>query len=78
MERNAKDEITAHLMQTNEGFRSLAEQHLEYDRKVSELDRKPDFTAADEIEEHRLKKIRLRIKDEMQQVIGQHISQHVS
>ena len=78
MERNAQEEITAHLMQTDERFRSLAQKHHEYDRLVSELVSKPDFNGQDEIEEHRLKKIKLRIKDEMQQVIGQHLTQHVS
>ncbi len=76
MERNAQEEITAHLMQTNESFRSLCEKHHEYDRLVYELEQKADFTPEDEIEEHRLKKIKLRLKDEMQQVIGQYRAQH--
>ena len=39
MDRNALEEIKAHLMQTNEKFRQLMDQHHEYDRLVAALTR---------------------------------------
>ena len=40
MERNTQEEIKAHLMQTNEKFRDLMDQHHEYERLVEELEAK--------------------------------------
>ena len=37
MERNATDELKAHLMTTNEEFCKLATQHSEYARKLDAL-----------------------------------------
>lgn len=35
MEQNNQEEIKAHLMQTNEKYRHLAEQHSQYKKQVS-------------------------------------------
>ncbi len=72
MDRNIDEEIKAHLMQTNPRFRELASQHLEYDRLVHELESKHVLTAQEEIEEHRLKKLKLHLKDEMEQMVSDH------
>ena len=76
MERNTQDEIKAHLMQTNEHFRDLLTQHHEYDRLVEELENKHVLTAAEEIEEHRLKKLKLHLKDQMEQMVREDNLQH--
>ena len=76
MEQNAQEEIKAHLMQTNEKFRHLMDEHHEYDRLVAELLAKPSLTAAEEVEEHRLKKLKLRLKDEMEQIVSEYKLQH--
>ena len=39
MERNAQEELKAHLMETNEEFRKLAGQHSEYARKLEMLEK---------------------------------------
>jgi len=78
MEQNALDEIKAHLMQTNEKYRHLVEKHHEYDRKVAELDAKHALTAQEELEEHRLKKLKLHLKDEMEQLVSEYKLQHAS
>ena len=44
MEQNAQAEIKAHLMQTNEKFRELMEQHHEYKRMVEALEAKHALT----------------------------------
>jgi uncharacterized protein YdcH (DUF465 family) len=76
MEQNAPAEIKAHLMQTNEKYRQLMEKHHEYDRQVEELEAKHALTAAEEVEEHRLKKLKLHLKDEMEQLVSEYRLQH--
>lgn len=76
MEQNAQEDIKAHLMQTNETFRSLMEQHHEYKRQVEALEAKHALTAAEELEEHRLKKLKLRLKDEMEKLVSEYKLQH--
>ncbi len=78
MEQNAQEEIKAHLMQTNEKFRHLMEQHQEYKRQVEALEAKHALTAEEEVEEHRLKKLKLRLKDEMEQLVSEYKLQHAS
>jgi uncharacterized protein YdcH (DUF465 family) len=77
MDRNNQDEIKAHLMQTNEQFRRIMEQHHEYDRLVDALEAKSVLTPEEELEEHRLKKIKLQLKDQMEQIVSEHRLQHV-
>ncbi len=69
MDRNTQEEIKAHLTETNETFRELVAKHQEYDRRASELDAKTVLTADEELEEHRLKKQKLHLKDEIEQMI---------
>jgi uncharacterized protein YdcH (DUF465 family) len=77
MERNALEEIKAHLMQTNEHFRHLMDQHHEYDRLVEAFESKSVLTAEEELEEHRLKKFKLQLKDQMEQIVSEYRLQHV-
>ena len=74
MDRSLESEIKAHLMQTSEEFRKLANQHLEYKRKVEELEAKHFLTEQEEAEEHRLKKLKLHLKDDMERMIHEHAS----
>jgi uncharacterized protein YdcH (DUF465 family) len=67
MEQNAQEELKAHLMQTNEEFRELVNRHHEFDVKVEALEAKSTLTPEEELEEHRLKKLKLHLKDEIQQ-----------
>lgn len=79
MEQNANaEDVKAHLMQTNDHYRQLAEQHREYKRQVEALEAKHALTAEEEVEEHRLKKLKLRLKDEMEQIVSEHKLQHTS
>jgi uncharacterized protein YdcH (DUF465 family) len=76
MEQNALEEIKAHLMQTNEKYRHLMDQHHEYDRQVEQLEAKHALSTSEEIEEHRLKKLKLHLKDEMEQLVSEYRLQH--
>jgi uncharacterized protein YdcH (DUF465 family) len=73
-----QEEIKAHLMQSDEHFRKLVEQHREYDRLVNELERKTALSVQEEVEEHRLKKLKLHLRDEMERIVHEHALQHAS
>lgn len=76
MEQTTQEDIKAHLIQTNEEFRHLVEKHHEYKRLVEALEAKHVLSAEEEIEEHRLKKLKLRLKDEMERVVSDYRLQH--
>ncbi len=78
MERNAQEEIKAHLMQTSDEYRQLCHQHHEYDRLIEQMESKPHVTEQDEVEEHRLKKLKLRLKDQMEEILSRYPTQQVS
>ncbi len=75
---NTQDELKAHLMQTDQEFRRLVEQHSQYDRRLDEIESKPHVTPEDEIEEHRIKKLKLHLKDQMNEILGRHRTQSVA
>ena len=75
---NTQEELKAHLMQADEGFRRLAEQHTQYHKQLEALEAKPRLTPEEEIEEHRLKKMKLHLKDQMNQIMSRYRAQHVA
>ncbi len=78
MDKAIQEELKAHLMQTNETYRNLMSQHHEYDMLVERLESKPALTADEEIEEHRLKKLKLQLKDQMEHIVSEYRLQQVS
>ena len=72
MENQPQDEeLKAHLLATDEQFRTLAEQHARFKREVEEIESKPHITEADELEEQRIKKLKLQVKDQMNEILAQ-------
>lgn len=76
MDRNTLEEIKAHLTQTNEQYKDLLRRHREFDVLVEGLESKEALSAQEEIEEHRLKKLKLHLKDQMEQMVSEHSLQH--
>jgi uncharacterized protein YdcH (DUF465 family) len=72
MERNAQDEIRAHLMATNEEFQKLASRHCEYSKQLDSLEAQAHLTEHEQIEETRIKKLKLHLKDQMEAMILEH------
>jgi uncharacterized protein len=66
------DELKAHLMETNEQFRLLVQQHSDYSKRLDELEAHPHLTSEDQVEEVKLKKIKLRLKDQMQEMMNRY------
>ena len=75
---NTQEELKAHLMATDEEFRHLADQHAQFHTQLEALEAKPHLTPEEELEEHRLKKMKLRIKDQMNGIISRHRPQNVA
>ncbi len=78
MERNAQEELKAHLMATNEEFQKLASHHTELAHQLDALEALPHLTQDQELEETRLKKLKLRLKDQMEAIMSQYRSQQVA
>ncbi len=78
IENNAQDDLKAHLMQTDKHFRELVDQHTKYDSQLQELEAKHALTDADQLEEVRLKKLKLQLKDQMTEALGRYKTQHVA
>ncbi len=72
LEKTTEEELKAHLLANDEEFRRLAEQHSLYDRQLVELESRSHLTDADQIEESRLKKLKLRAKDQMREILSRH------
>jgi uncharacterized protein YdcH (DUF465 family) len=73
-----QDDLKAHLMATDDTYRRLAEEHAEFHKQLEAIEAKTHLTTADEAEETRLKKIKLRIKDEMTQILARYKAQKVA
>ena len=78
MERNAQEQLKAHLMESNPEFRQLAAQHGDYARKLEALEALPHLTEEEQMEEVRLKKLKLRLKDQMEAILSQHRAHQVA
>jgi uncharacterized protein YdcH (DUF465 family) len=66
-------EIRQQLLTGDAEFRRLAEDHARYATELEQLSRAPYRSAEDlELESH-LKKLKLRIKDEMEKRIARHL-----
>ncbi len=71
-------DLKQHLMATNEEFRKLANQHQSYDQQLQQLAGKVYPNEQDRVEEVRLKKLKLRLKDEMERMIQQYKKESVA
>ena len=72
------EELKAHLMATNDDYRRLAAEHSDHARKLDQLEALPHLSADEEMEEHRLKKMKLRLKDQMEAIVSRSRSRQVA
>jgi uncharacterized protein YdcH (DUF465 family) len=75
MENKALEDVKAYLMQSSEEYRTMAGKHAEYSALLDVIEAKPRPNDQDEIEEHRLKKLKLHLKDQMQEMVKRYRTQ---
>ena len=78
MENNSQEELKAHLMATSEEFRSLAAEHSQLHQRLEQLEAKHHLTEEEQVEEVRLKKQKLRLKDQMNEILARYKAQHAA
>ncbi|PYV58133.1 MAG: hypothetical protein DMG90_11865 [Acidobacteria bacterium] len=66
-----------HLLASDEQFRKLATEHSQYANRLESLTQKRYLTEDEKMEEVRLKKLKLRLKDQMESLERQYRVQTV-
>jgi uncharacterized protein len=71
-----QEELKAYLMETDEQFKRLSVQHSEFKRQLEELHSRAHLSEQDLLEEVRIKKLKLRLKDQMQEMMDRYRTEH--
>ncbi|MBI2882073.1 MAG: YdcH family protein [Candidatus Tectomicrobia bacterium] len=69
-------EIIESLREQDTGFSRLFDQHAEMDRQIQEMESRGYVSTEVELEIKRLKKLKLRTKDEMVEILKRHQELH--
>jgi uncharacterized protein YdcH (DUF465 family) len=66
---NYSEEAQERLMATSEEFRRLAAEHTSYERRIEELGSRRYLSEEEQLDEARLKKMKLHLKDQMENIV---------
>ena len=69
-------QVREQLLASNEEFRKLVSEHSEYSQRLESLINKKYLSEDEKLEEVRLKKLKLRLKDQMQSLEQQFRDAH--
>ena len=69
---STRDALKEDLLATDEEFRRLHAEHQDCERRLSELAQKSLLSQQDEIEEKKLKRHKLSLKDRMAELMREH------
>ncbi|HQR46796.1 MAG TPA: YdcH family protein [Thermoanaerobaculia bacterium] len=66
------EELKRQLTDSHDEFRTLMKSHRDHERRLAELASKTFLTTDEEMEEKRLKKEKLHLKDRMEEIAREH------
>ena len=66
------EEMKRELLESNDEFRQLATQHHQLDERIHNLAERNYLTEPEQLEEVTLKKRKLQLKDQMENILRQH------
>ena len=69
-------EVKNFLLQSDQQFRQLAEQHHQLDDRLHQLIEKHYLSDTEQVEEVTLKKRKLALKDQMESIVREYARQH--
>jgi uncharacterized protein YdcH (DUF465 family) len=72
------DDLKAELIETDDEFRRLFQEHQEYERRLQAIHQKTFPSQDDEMEEKRIKLHKLMLKDQMEMILRTHREARVS
>jgi uncharacterized protein YdcH (DUF465 family) len=70
------DPVREQLLASHEEFRRLAQEHNQYCQRLHSLIEKRYLTEDEKLEEVRIKKVKLRLKDQMQMIEQEYQRSH--
>jgi uncharacterized protein len=72
------EEIKHELSTNHEEYKTLLQEHHDHERRLAELASKSYLSTEEDLEEKRLKKEKLHLKDRMEQIVREHRSRLVT
>jgi uncharacterized protein YdcH (DUF465 family) len=72
-----EEELVEKICRENKGFKKLWENHYELKEKIQEFERMKYLTPEEELERKKLKKIKLKEKDLIMQMVSEYRSKQV-
>jgi uncharacterized protein YdcH (DUF465 family) len=70
------EDLVRKLLEENETFQTMKESHAALEDQLQQLETKPYLTPQDELEIKKIKKKKLRFKDEMQRILASYRAEH--
>ncbi|MBI3404642.1 MAG: hypothetical protein HY046_04220 [Acidobacteria bacterium] len=74
----APGDVREHLLATNPEYRFLSEEHSRYSTELERLTKELYLCSEDLILETKLKKLKLRVRDEMERMVALHERLHAA
>ncbi|HZI58780.1 MAG TPA: YdcH family protein [Verrucomicrobiae bacterium] len=71
------DSVREQLLASHDEFRRLAQEHNQHSQRLHDLIEKRYLTEDEKLEEVRIKKVKLRLKDQMQMIEQEYRRSHM-